>query len=439
MGKGFQRGRGPHVAIAGMLAGLVLGSLATIMPASATTGIGVFVGYADSLHANPSNFPTPWAGSPNTTFEGCLPVASCAYDGGTIRITNDTASAVVVNAIAVHLGSCTYSGWPAATLAPGADLIVAQLATGAQNGCTGPSPASFDTSDIGPNGGGYSGNCTPDGLHSTVDVTVNGQTTIYTDAGQVLNTGGVDGASCPPPGGNESTQWTTIGNAPCRGSLLGLAPATQTHGVGTSATVTATFTNSCGEPLSNVEVHFAATAGPNAGRTGTGTTNASGVATFSYSSVITGTDTIRASVSNIAGSIGSNPVTVTWIAFAPGGGAFVIGDLKDVSGGSVYWWGAQWWKNDHLSGGLAPASFKGLELSNASPWCGQTWTTRPGNSPHPPKTVPGMMAVIVASHITKHGPVISGDIVHIVLVRTNPGYGPNPGHPGTGTIVAQVC
>jgi hypothetical protein len=49
------------------------------------------------------------------------------------------------------------------------------------------------------------------------------------------------------------------------------------------------------------------------------------------------------------------------------------------------------------------------------------------------------MAVIVSSHITKRGPVISGDIVHIVLVRTNAGYGPNPGHPGTGTIVGQLC
>jgi hypothetical protein len=49
------------------------------------------------------------------------------------------------------------------------------------------------------------------------------------------------------------------------------------------------------------------------------------------------------------------------------------------------------------------------------------------------------MAAIVASHITKHGPVISRDIIHIVLVRTNPGTGQTPGHPGTGTIVAQVC
>ena len=439
MGDGLRRRKAPHLAIAGMLAGLVLGSLATIMPASAASGIGVFVGYADSLRADATNFPTPWAGSPQTIFEGCLPVGSCEYDAGAIRITNNTGSAVTVNAIAVHLDTCTFTGWPAAVLAPGADLIVTQLTSGASDGCSGPSPAHFDTSDIGPNGSDYSGICTPDGIQSTVEVTINGQTTSYTDAGQVLNTGGVDGALCPPPGANESIQWTTIGHAPCRGSQFGLTPPAQTHNVGATATVTATFTNSCGQPLSNVAVQFAATSGPNAGRTGTGTTDANGVATLTYSSAVTGTDTWHASVTNIAGTITSNSVTVTWVAFAPGGGGFVISDLKDINGGAVYWWGAQWWKNDHLSSGLAPASFKGFEKSNLSPWCGQTWTTLPGNSPKPPSTVPGMMAVIVSSHITKKGQVISGDIVHIVLVRTNPGYGPNPGHKGTGTIVATLC
>jgi hypothetical protein len=427
------------LAIVGAFAGLVLGSLATVMPASASSGIAVFVGYADSLRADAVSFPTPWAGSPQTVFEGCLPAASCEYDSGGIRVANNTGATVTVNAIAVHIDTCTYTGWPAAVLSPGADLIVTQLASGASEGCSGPLPTHFDTSDIGPNGVSYSGVCTPNGIQPTVDVTVNGQTTTYTDAGQVINTGGIDAAACPPPGGNESIQWTTIGHAPCRGSQLGLTPPAQTHGVGTVATVSATFTNSCGQPLSNVVVQFAATSGPNAGRTGTGTTDANGIATFSYSSLVTGTDTLRASVTNIAGTIGSTSVTVTWVAFAPGGGGFVISDLKNVSGGQVYWWGAQWWKNDHLSAGLAPASFKGFEKSNLTPWCGQTWTTRPGNSPKPPRTVPGMMAVIVASHVTKQGPVISGDIVHIVLVRTNPGYGPNPGHLGTGTIVAQLC
>ena len=415
----------------------------TPVPATAASGINVFVGYADSLRANATNFPTPWAGSPQTTFEGCLPVASCEYDGGAVRIVNNTGSTVTVNAIAVHLHTCTYTGWPSAVLSPGADLIVTQLVSGATGGCSGPSPAYFDTSDIGPNGSSYTGNCTPNGIKSTVDVTVNGQTTTYTDwgptGGQVLNTGGFDEAFCPPPAHNESIQWTTIGHAPCRGSLLSLAPPTQTHGVGTTATVTATFTNSCGQPLSNVAVNFSALQGPNAGRTGSGATDANGQATFSYSSVLTGTDTLRASVINLAGTIPSNTVNVIWLPYAPGGGAFVISDLKDVSGGQAYWWGAQWWKKDPLSTGWAPAAFKGFEKSNLSPWCGQTWTTRPGNSPPPPRTVSTSMLVIVSSHITKKGAVISGDIVHIVQVTTRPGYGPNPGHPGTGTIVTQLC
>jgi hypothetical protein len=432
--------RGNRLSRLTLVTGLGILSLVTAIssavPASAQSGIQVFVGYADILRADATTFPTPWYGSPQTTFYGCTP-STCTYDASAVRIVNNTASTVTVNSIKVHVDTCTYGGWPSATLAPGADLIVTELPTGTSVGC--PGFVHMDTSDVGPGGSDYSLNCTPNGLIPTVEVSINGQTTTYADSGQVLNTGGIDGAC---GGNNESTQWTAIGHTPCKGSLLGLAPAAQTHGLGTTATINATFTNSCGQPLSNVAVNFAASSGPNAGRTGTGVTNADGVATFSYTSQSLGTDTFRASITNLVGTITSNPVTVTWVAaFAPGGGAFVIGDLENVSGAQAYWWGAQWWKKDLLSTGLAPAAFKGFELSNASPWCGQTWTTRPGNSPPPPHAVPAgsVMAVIVSSHITKNGPVISGDIVHIIQVRTNPGYGPNPGHPGTGTIVGQLC
>jgi len=424
-------------AVVASLSILSLGSaIVSATPVAATSGVGVYVGYGDSLRAEATSFPTPWAGSPATTFAGCVPATACTYDGGAIRIVNNTGSTFIVNSIAVHIDTCTFTGWPPAPLAPGADLIVTQLESGAFDGCSGPSPSHFDTSDIGPGGVDYSTNCTPDGLLPTVDVTINGQTTSYTDSGQVLNTGGIDAGVCV---GNESTQWTVIGHAPCRGSVLSLAPAAQTLAVGTTATINATFTNSCGEPLSNVAVDFSALSGPNLGRSGTGTTDANGVAILSYSSTATGTDTWRADVTNLAGTIHSNTATVTWVQFAPGGGGFVISDLTEQAGGTVYWWGAQWWKNDHLSSGLAPASFKGFETGNTSPWCGQTWTTRPGNSPHPPATVPTEMAVIVASHITQRGPVISGDIVAVVLVHTNAGYGPNPGHRGTGTIIRQLC
>jgi hypothetical protein len=49
------------------------------------------------------------------------------------------------------------------------------------------------------------------------------------------------------------------------------------------------------------------------------------------------------------------------------------------------------------------------------------------------------MAVIVADHIVQHGSTISGDVVGIVLVQTNSGYGPNPGHGGTAKIVEVLC
>ena len=121
------------------------------------------------------------------------------------------------------------------------------------------------------------------------------------------------------------------------------------------------------------------------------------------------------------------------------GGAFVIGDLTNVPFGSVLWWGAQWAKSNPMTGGPGPASFKGFENTNQTPSCGQTWSSDPGNSSGPPATVPTEMAVIVSSRTAKSGSTISGNIVHVVLVDTNPGYKPNPGHSGTGTIVAQLC
>jgi hypothetical protein len=49
------------------------------------------------------------------------------------------------------------------------------------------------------------------------------------------------------------------------------------------------------------------------------------------------------------------------------------------------------------------------------------------------------MAVIVSSSISKSGSTIAGNTPHVVVVETHPGYAPNPGHPGTGKVVADVC
>lgn len=188
-------------------------------PAAASVPVDVYVGYADSLRAAPTHFPTPWADSPGVTFEGCQPAAECVYDAGAVRIVNNTGSPVTVNSVAVHISTRIYTGWPAASLASGGQVIVTQMRSGAANACTGPAPKTMDTSDIGAHGSRYVGDCTPDGILPTVDVTVDGTLTIYTDSGQVLNTGGVDRASCPS-GTNESTQWTLVGHAPSAGSEL---------------------------------------------------------------------------------------------------------------------------------------------------------------------------------------------------------------------------
>jgi hypothetical protein len=41
--------------------------------------------------------------------------------------------------------------------------------------------------------------------------------------------------------------------------------------------------------------------------------------------------------------------------------------------------------------------------------------------------------------VSKSGSQISGNTTHVVLVHTNPGYQPNPGHAGTGTVIATIC
>src|SRR6476646_10526016 len=127
-------------------------------------------------------------------------------------------------------------------------------------------------------------------------------------------------------------------------------------------------------------------------------------------------------------------------AFAPGGGSFVIGDQNSANGTSVTFWGAQWSKLNSLSGGAAPASFKGFAKNPSVPSCGTGWSTDPGNSAPPPAgPLPAFMGVIVSSAISKSGSQISGDTPRIVVVQTNGGYAPNPGHAGTGTVIAQFC
>lgn len=135
---------------------------------------------------------------------------------------------------------------------------------------------------------------------------------------------------------------------------------------------------------------------------------------------------------------GSTTVATTCVTvYAPSaGGAFVIGQNNTI-GAPVTFWSAQWDDDNTLSGGSN--AFKGFETSTSTPACGDTWTSGTGNSVMPPDTIPTYMEVIVASNVSQSGSTISGNIQKVVIVRTDPGYGPNPGHAGTGTIVATLC
>jgi hypothetical protein len=120
---------------------------------------------------------------------------------------------------------------------------------------------------------------------------------------------------------------------------------------------------------------------------------------------------------------------------------FVIGDVEPHAVGDVVnFWGAQWWKNNQMSGFVSNgvASFKGF-ASNAQDFCGGAWESRPGNSSGPPATIPAEVAIIVTDTVLKNGPNISGTIKQILLVQHDGGYGPAPGHRGNGPVTRILC
>ena len=156
----------------------------------------------------------------------------------------------------------------------------------------------------------------------------------------------------------------------------------------------------------------------------------------------TGYYDVNVHVDDVGGSSAdtTKPCTMLVFAFAPGGGSFVVGDGSSGNGNTVTFWGAQWAGLNVFTGGTAPAAFKGYAKSPATPTCGATWQTDPGNSAPPPAgPLPAFMGVISADSAVKTGSQISGTTPHIVVVQTNAGYAPNPGHTGTGVVVAQAC
>jgi RHS repeat-associated protein/uncharacterized repeat protein (TIGR01451 family) len=113
--------------------------------------------------------------------------------------------------------------------------------------------------------------------------------------------------------GPVSDSFTTQVQNTLRGAHLVLAPATAGPlVVGSTHTLKATLTDRNGAVVAGQVVHFVVT-GPNA-TSGNATTDASGVATFTYPGVAAGTDQAQATATKNSSTVQSNTAAATWIA-----------------------------------------------------------------------------------------------------------------------------
>jgi kumamolisin len=182
----------------------------------------------------------------------------------------------------------------------------------------------------------------------------------------------------------------------------------------------------------------------------TGTTNSVGDVTCTIPSVTVplGPETVGASFAGDAYYQAASDSTTAIVFAFPSRGAFALGNVTAAPpypSPTVTWWGNSWWQLNTLSGGTAPPAFKGflgtvtLPTTTPANICTSPWTTTGGNSPPPTSGVPSYMGVVVTSKVNKSGTTLSGTYNHIVVVRINPGYAPNPGNAGTGTILGSFC
>jgi hypothetical protein len=106
-----------------------------------------------------------------------------------------------------------------------------------------------------------------------------------------------------------------------------LTPVSASNPTGTDHTVTATLVTTIGDPIVGRQVDFEVLSGPNVGLTGNDVSDVNGEATFTYSSILEGTDTIQASFLNGQGAtVTSNTVTKEWHLYE----TFCVGDDKGV-------------------------------------------------------------------------------------------------------------
>jgi len=252
----------------------------------------------------------PNAGLTSQAVTNAVGVATFSYTGTTAG--TDTLSASITNASGGFIQSSSVTAlWlptvqlalspPSATQAVGTPYNATLLATDASNQ---PVPGLTVTFQVasGPNAGRTAQQTTG----------ANGQTLYsYTSA-----TAGTDTltASIGLQGGNSlsatpvTATWTSSST-----SGLVLAPLSQSLLVGTAAALTAILVGG-NQPIAGQAVTFTVTSGPDAGTTGQATTNAAGVAAFSFTGLTQGSDLVQATTGQGGGMLTSNPATVVWTA-----------------------------------------------------------------------------------------------------------------------------
>lgn len=268
---------------------------------------------------------------------------------------------------------------------------------------------------------GTAGNFAVGGAHTYADEGPYPLTVTITDTDNPLNTATTSSTARVADAALTATGVTVVSPQSFSGTV---ATFTDANPLATTADFTATITWGDGSV-------------PSAGTVSSAAGNFAVTGAHTYSS--TGFFTVTVKIVDDGGSTATATSTIL-IFGTPASGDFVIGDGNATIGGNVTFWGARWASLNTLSRGPAPPSFKGFEDSPPVSSCATNWTTDPGNSTPPPAgPLPAFMGVIVSSSVSKSGSSIAGNSVHIVVVKTNPGYQSDPGHAGTGTVIATFC
>jgi RHS repeat-associated protein/uncharacterized repeat protein (TIGR01451 family) len=286
--------------------------------------LDVSVGFADN--SSPSaNFPEPWNEANSlVNFAG----SGTVYRAGAIRLDNPGSVPVTVDSVKVDLGrpGPVFQLWQNIVVPSGGSTILTQTQDG-----------NFNTSASSIVGCGLA-LATNETRIPTITVTVAGTSTDYADTAHVLDTGGFD-SSCR---GNQSLQWRSIGTAGPEnpGGSIQLISDGAPHAVGTQDTLTVQVDDAGNVPLANAPITLSVLNGPNAGKTFSGTTDASGSAGIAYSSAVQGTDLIAATVKNASnGVMQSQQASTTWssadVCVAPGAPNAAVSRLIYVGQNSI--------------------------------------------------------------------------------------------------------